>query len=446
MGTLTKIAFRNLNRQKKRSILLGSAIAFGVCIVTLISGFAGAFQQNLAANIAQMNAGHIFIEGVEKTESGKSFEVIRDDELLTQVLAEADIKYETVSRRSWADGSIVFNGKRTAQGIYGVNFATEPLLQDRIKLKEGSWDRIEEPGMLVLNEGIVKKMKLELNDKVQFELRTVTGQKNFGDFTLVGISQDMGMFSSMIAYTNQKYLNTLLDLGPDEYEFFTVMLDDMSRAEAESAKLAQVLKTKAQVFELSPEELASVSTSSTSMQSRFTKLQKQAKDTTWDGVKYRVYSIYDTLSFMEDIVGVINMMSTTILIVLFLIIMVGISNTFRMVMFERIKEIGTMRAVGMQKKSVKKLFLLEASFLAIGGTIVGWLVAGVVMFVVSLFNFGEDTVLSLFLNHGHFSFSPQMGTMFVHCIVVLLLTLLAAYRPVRKASRLVPADALRWAK
>ena len=443
MGTLSKIAFRNLNRQKKRSILLGSAIAFGICIVTLISGFAGAFQQNLAANMAQVNAGHIFIQGVEKTESGKPLEIIRDDELLTQVLEDANITYETISRRSWANGSLVFNGKRVSQGIYGVNFATEPFLQKRIKLKEGSWDRIQEPGMLVLDEGIVKKLKLELNDRVQFELKTVTGQKNFGDFTLVGISQDMGMFSSMIAYTNQVYLNSLLALGPNEYEFFTVMLKDMSKAEEETAKLTQALKSKAQVFELSPEELASVSTS---MQSRSGKLQKQAKDTTWEGVKYRVYSIYDSLSFMEDIVGVINMVSTTILFILFLIIMVGISNTFRMVMFERIKEIGTMRAVGMQKKSVRNLFLFEASYLAIGGTLAGWLVAGLVMFIISLFNFGETTVLSLFLNHGHFSFSPQVGTMIAHFLLVLFLTLLAAYRPVRKASRLVPAEALRWAK
>ncbi|MFA6506924.1 MAG: ABC transporter permease, partial [Treponemataceae bacterium] len=67
MNTLVKIAFRNLNRQKKRTFLLGGAIAFGILIVTVINGFAGAFQANVAGNMAQLFAGHVFVEGVEKT-------------------------------------------------------------------------------------------------------------------------------------------------------------------------------------------------------------------------------------------------------------------------------------------------------------------------------------------------------------------------------------------
>lgn len=446
MATLPKIALRNLNRQKKRSFLLGGAIAFGIFIVTLISGIAGAFQQNLAANMAQVNAGHVFIEGVEKNEGGKPFSIIRDDTLLTKALEDSGIVYDTLSRRSLGEGSLVFNGKRATQSVFGVNFDTEPQLHERLVLKEGSWDRIREPGTIILNEGVARKLKLEINDKLQFELKTVTGQKNFGDFTVIGISQDMGMFSSMIAYTEQSYLNSLLDIAPHEYEFFSVMLKDMTHVDDYTARLFAELKKNAPVFELSPEELAAVSTSTTAMQSRYVKLQKQARDTTWDGVKYRVFSINDTISFMEDIVGIINFVSTVILFVLFLIIMVGISNTFRMIMFERIREIGTMRAVGMQRKAVKRLFILEAVFLAIGGTIAGWIIAGISMFVLSLFNFGTGTVLSLFLNNGHFSFLPQWGTMAGHCILVLLLTVIAAYLPARKAAKLPPAEALRTSK
>lgn len=450
MSTVFKIALRNLNRQKKRSFLLGGAIAFGIFVVTLISGFAGAFQKNLAANMAQMQGGHIFLEGVEKTAKDKPFEIIRDDALLTRVVQEAGFPYEMISRRSYANGTLVFNGKRATQAIYGVKYETEPLLQERVKLKEGSWDRAQEDGTVILNEGIVKKLKLELGDRVQYELNTATGQKNFGDFTLVGISQDMGLFSSMIAYTKQSYLNSLLDLGSDEYQLFMVMLHDMRKADLYTAKLLETLKKEAPVFELDPTEVlkqkASATSSQDAMQSRYVKLQKLAKDTTWEGSKYRVASINDAISFMEDIVGVINFISVIILFVLFLIIMVGISNTFRMIMFERIKEIGTMRAVGMQRKTVKKLFTTEALFLAIGGTIAGWIFSGVAMFVLSIFNFGTDTVLSLFLKSGHFSFSPQVGTMLGHFILVLIMTAIAAFFPARKASMLAPAEALRSSK
>ncbi len=51
---LPRIAARNLLRQKKRTILLAGAIAFGIMIVTLINGFAGSFIQNVSENFAYL--------------------------------------------------------------------------------------------------------------------------------------------------------------------------------------------------------------------------------------------------------------------------------------------------------------------------------------------------------------------------------------------------------
>ena len=63
------MALRNLNRQKKRTLLLGGAIAFGLMIVTLLNGFAGSFIENVSENFSHLMAGHIFIDGVEKLHS-----------------------------------------------------------------------------------------------------------------------------------------------------------------------------------------------------------------------------------------------------------------------------------------------------------------------------------------------------------------------------------------
>ena len=62
---LIKLALRNLLRQKRRSILLGSAIAFGILFITLINGFTGSFIENVGENFSHLLAGHIFIDGVE---------------------------------------------------------------------------------------------------------------------------------------------------------------------------------------------------------------------------------------------------------------------------------------------------------------------------------------------------------------------------------------------
>ena len=74
-----RIAFRNLNRQKKRSFLLGGAIAFGLLIVTLVNGAAGGFQRNIADNFSHLFGGQVFIQGLERTASGKRVSVIHDD-------------------------------------------------------------------------------------------------------------------------------------------------------------------------------------------------------------------------------------------------------------------------------------------------------------------------------------------------------------------------------
>ena len=115
-----------------------------------------------------------------------------------------------------------------------------------------------------------------------------------------------------------------------------------------------------------------------------------------------------------------------ILIVLFVIIMVGITNTFRIIMFERIKEIGTMRSMGMQRGEVRNLFLFEALFIALGGAIAGLALAGVAMGILSLVNFGMDTPIFIILKNGHLTFRLEFWRTALDIGIVAVLTLIAA--------------------
>jgi len=167
---------------------------------------------------------------------------------------------------------------------------------------------------------------------------------------------------------------------------------------------------------------------------------------TWTGVRYSVTTLNEMLSSVQQIVAVLNGVALGVLLVLFLIIMVGILNTFRMTMYERIREIGTMRAVGMQRRQVRNLFLLEALFLALGGAVAGIAVAGVVMGVLSLFDLGTNTPLFMLLRNGHFSFKVPVLRAVQNVAIIAVLTLAAAYLPARSAARLLPAQALRTTK
>ena len=443
MGTLAKIAFRNLNRQKKRSFLLGGAIAFGIFIVTVINGFTGSFRSNIAANMAQLYAGHVFVEGVEKTASGKPVTVFRDDTPVITALKEIGIDPDTIARRSYLDGTLVFAGKKAIQNIYGADLESERFLRDRLQLKSGSWDNLTDPHALILSEGVAKRLNIAVGDRLLVQLKTITGQNNLGEFILAGISTDMGLFSSSIAYAHRAYVNELLTLAPNEYQLLGIFIKDISKSEVLASTLNESLKKNAQVFEL---PAASLANTSQLQQSRYNRLAKLAKNETWEGTKYRVFTINDLISQIDSIVQSINIVSLVILVVLFLIIMVGIANTFRMIMYERVREIGTMRAMGLQRNETRNLFLLEAIFLSTGGTLAGWIFSALVMVILSLINFGTATVFALFLENGHLAFFVPPLQALGNYVLIMVLTLLAALAPANAAAKLQPAEALRNTK
>jgi putative ABC transport system permease protein len=440
-GSIVSMALRNLNRQKKRTVLLGGAIAFGVMIITIIDAFAGAFMQNVSTNFADIAAGHIFVSGSEQTATGKSYAVIHDDTALVQVLKETAIPAEYVSKRSMAQGTLIFESKKTQVNVQGVDFGSERYLTDRLILSQGSFKAMSNPQGLILSEQTARKLNAQVGDSLILQLTTVTGQQNVGDLTLVATTPDNGLMSGFSAYANIAYINELLNLAPNEYQTMGIFLPSLSGMDRYADAYYKDLKTKVNVKERVK------ATDRPAMGGPMAAMFGGGKtEEKWSGVRYSVTTLDDMLSSVKQIVNVLNSVSLGILIVLFLIIMVGILNTFRMTMFERIREIGTMRAIGMQRQQVRSLFILEALFLAFAGMVVGLIVAAIVMGILSLFNLGVNTPLFMILRKGHFTFRLPVWRGVMNVVIITALTLIAAALPARAAARLEPAQALRTTK
>lgn len=434
------IALKNLNRQKKRTFLLGGAIAFGIMVVSLINGFTGSFVENVRENFSQLLAGHMFVEGVEKTEQGTELSIIRDDTVLIDTLDELDVPVRFVTKRSQFIGSIIFQGESVRQTITGVDWSEEEFIRERLVLAEGSFDNMLEESPegfrngIIISQEIVDRLNVELGERVIVQLQTVTGQQNVGDFVVAGISYDPGVFGSLSAYAELEYVNELLTLNPQEYNQLGILLEDVDRIDEAVNEYYSALQGTVDLFERTTTEEGINPVEA---------LFEQADTEQWEGTRYRVYTLNDALSEMQQIVVVLNTAGFVILLVLLLIIMVGITNTFRMIMYERVKEIGTMRALGMQRSGVRRLFLLEALFLAIGGVIAGFAVAGVLMAIISSINLGVDSPLYLLLKNGRLTFRLLPWQMIMNVTVVSLLTVLAAFFPSNKAAKMKPVDALR---
>ncbi len=437
---LPRIAARNLLRQKKRTILLAGAIAFGIMIVTLINGFAGSFIQNVSENFAYLMGGHVFVSGSEYTPSGKRISVIRDDSVIMKALEDSGQKWASIAKTSQATASLIFEGKSVSQNLTGIDITHSEMLKERLVLVKGSWEDASQPDAIIISQSVANKLNVLPGDKVVAQLQTVTGQNNVGEFRVAAISVDSSIIGSRMTYVQLEYLNNLIGLGKGEYMSLGIMLDRLDLSDGFATSLYTSMKGNGiQLFDRNAKQ---ESTSTTPFQAMISEQNSE----TWSGTKYRVYTIDDVLSQARQIVVALDTASVAILIVLFAIVMIGISNTFRMSMYERIREIGTMRAVGVQRGEIRAMFLYEALFLALAGAIAGIVLALVVMGILGLFSFDPQSAIFLILKRGHLSFYLPPLRAIGNIAIIAVLTLVAVYAPANAAAKLAPAEALRTVK
>jgi putative ABC transport system permease protein len=434
---IIKLALRNLARQKKRTFLLGSAIAFGIMIVTVINGFAGAFVDNISENFANLAAGHVFIQGVEKSASGKESDIIRDDALLMQAVKDANIPSKYISKRSSAQASLIFAGHNAQLKVDGVDFSKETFLPERLMFIKGGLEGMKQRDGIIISEPIAKRLNVQPGDRVLVQLRTLTGQQNVGEFSIAGITVDAGIFGSMSGYANKVYMNELLALGPEDYQLLGIYLPSLKGTDAYGKALYEKVKAVAPVFDRDAAK---------NDQNFIRSFMNQGKTETWTGIKYRVFTLNDMLAQVKQIADALDTASLIILLVLFVIIMVGITNTFRIILYERIREIGTMRSIGMQRGEVRNLFLFEAGFLALGGAVFGLVLAFIVMAAIGGISFSMNSPVFIILKNGHMTFKVDAARMLLNVLIVAALTEFAAFFLSRNAARLDPAVALRTVK
>ncbi len=432
MNTL-RISFRNLSRQKKRSFLLGGAIAFGILIITLVNSFTAGFVENVQENFSHFFAGHVFLTGYEKSPSGRLITVIREDDVLIETIESLEnLPLQYLSRRSSLEGTLIFEGESIRQEVVGVNWQEEGFLSERLILREGSMEQVlVDPRSLVLNEKMAVRLNVEIGDTLLVQLQTVTGQQNVGELILAATSVDTGFFSAVSAYAHRSHVNRLLNISEDEYISLGLFLKDMLLMEREAQALSGALEEK---LSLVPRF---------SGPRGFQEQRNQLLEEQWEGTRYQLFTIGDFLKPLNQIASTLNTVGLVVVLILFVIIMVGVTNTFRMIIYERTREIGTMRSLGLQRGGVRGLFLLEALLLSLGGALVGLIAAFLVALILSLINFGMDNQFFIILKNGHLFFKVLPAQIAGNIAVIGVLTLLAALIPASRAAKLDPAHALR---
>lgn len=435
------LALRNLSRQKKRSFMLAGAVAFGFFVVTLIEGLISGGIINFGEQFAYIFGGNVLVEkGYIQSGSEEDFTSGLEYELKLNESAKKigyPIKY--INKRTISSGNLIFEGKKSVTNIFGCDFEKEVFLKEKVVLVDGSWDLAQARNSIVLSESVVKGLKIEIGDTILCQIQNYQGQANFGEFILAGISKDISLIGSIAAYTHLDYLNELLGMPLDDFNAYTLMMEDSKVQDAAAFALEKEIRTwNSQITNL---EEAFVSNPTSPIMA----LYKQVENNGWSGNYFTCCSLNHQLPELQSIVGVVNLISIGILVVLFLVVMIGISNTYKMVLYERIREIGTMRALGMKQKQTGKVFAVEAVLLSLFGALVGFLLAIIFMSILQNVVITSDT-LSLFLDNGHATFVLSFGNTITKLLIVVILTLIAVSSSVKKASKMNPAEALRTVK
>jgi putative ABC transport system permease protein len=428
--SVASMALKNLSRQKRRSVLLGGAIAFGLLVITVINGLSGSLISSLEANISNLIPGHIILRGAEKSSSGRVTLTLKDSDVFQKAVDKLQVPYSYISKTTAVQSvALVSDFSTSYQSFSGVNLGQGTYLHDKLTIIKGSLDNFDAADNIVISEGEATKLNVQIGDRISVQAETVTGQQNVVDFILRAIYKDPGVAASLAgAYAPIDRVNALRDMQPGEFTTFGIYLKDVATADEWGAKLLTELQGEGLTF---------------FARGGMQDTQKQYRDETWDGVKYSLYTLNDLLSFIKGIFQTLNLIAFLILLVLFVVIMVGITNTYRMVVYERTREIGTLRALGMQRPDVRNLFLFEAVFLGLAGIFVGFLLGVVVLVILSWIDLTSWKDFNILLKDNHLKLDINFGSFLMNLVVISGLTAIAALFPARRAGKLTPAEALR---
>ena len=410
MLNIFKIAVRNLTRYKRRTLLTASLVAIGVVFVLVFISVSGSFKNMMIGQITDSFLGHIQIHKkgyVASLDSlpltlnlgPKSFEKV--EKAINEI---PDI--EAYSKRIKFGGmfsNFVETTNVRLNGVYPEDEArTVPLLLSRIR--EG--EKTIRTGEILVPELLAKGMKVKVGDTVVVIATNRDGSVNGKQFRVGGILESVTGPGGRDGYIHIDDAAEVLRMDTMEISEIAIRLKDFDKLH--------------EVFDGLKDKLSN-------------ELNKQG------GPTFEVHT-WEKLSPFYNIARMIDIMTFFIKLMLIAIVLVSIMNVMVMAVYERIREIGTIAAIGTLPGKIVAMFLIEGFSLGLFGAVVGDILGVAVISILSMakltFNFGRQKGLLL---------SPgiNLQDIIVISIIVITISVLASLQPAYKASRMNPIDALR---
>ncbi|MFO0593870.1 MAG: FtsX-like permease family protein [Myxococcaceae bacterium] len=357
------IALRSLLQHRLRTSLLMAAVAGVTALLVLLTGAYVGIKNTLLVSATTLMSGHVNVSGFYKATASSSSPVVTGyGKVRTLVEKEIpEVDYIVQRGRGWA--KLVSDNANQQVGLGGIDIDHEPGFRKVVQVKTGSLDGLRQPNSILIFEAQAKRLQVKVGDMVTIVAPTFRGTNNTLDVTVVAIAADIGMLSSWNTFMNGQGLRQLYQLNDETTGALQVYLKDIEQVKPVQEKLRKVLGAAGyELLEPDPRPF-------------FMKFDSVNREN-WTGQRLDVTNWEDETNFVQWIVTALTVLATIVIFALVAIIGVGIMNVMWISIRERTREIGTLRAVGMQRTSVLSMFLAEGTLLGVLGTATG-VVAGV---------------------------------------------------------------------
>jgi putative ABC transport system permease protein len=411
MGNLFKIAFRNLLRYKRRTLLTASLVTIGVIFVLLFISISGSFKNMMVGQMTDSMLGHLEVHRKGYLASIDNLPLNLNLKLQTYQKLEGILKQqpevEAFSPRIKFGGmfsTFVETTNIRLNGVYpDLELKTVPLLPSR--LINGTTKTLEK-GEIWIPELMSKSMKVKIGDTVVIIATNKDGSVNGKQFKVAGVLESVTGPGGRDGYIHLEDAMEVLRMEEMEVSEVAIRLKNFGQLHAFSDKLERLLSGE---------------------------VNKQGKPI------YEVHT-WEKLSPFYNIARMIDVMAFFIKLMLIAVVLVSIMNVMIMAVYERIREIGTIAAIGTLPGKILSMFVLEGLFLGTMGALAGDLIGLIIILILNrvgiTFDFGRETGLVL-------SATIAPSDVVIISIIVIFISVVASLQPAYKASKMEPIKALR---
>lgn len=426
-----KIAIANLIQHGRRTLFLGSAIAAVTTLLVLLGGLSAGVRDSLVTTATTLSTGHVNVGGFFKVTSGQSGAVVTGVSKLKPLAAQAvpEAAFMVERGRGWA--KVVSDTGSIQSGINGVDINNEPEFKNVLTLTAGKLEDLARPNTIMIFVGQAAKLGVGVGDAITISAQTTRGVANTIDCEVVAIAKDVGLLSKWNTFIPAETLRRLYQLRDDSTGAIHIHLKPqfIDQSTQIAARLRTVLE-KAQYPVMEPNPAA--------FWMKFQSVNREA----WTGQKLDVTTWEDELSFIIWTLSLLEGLRFVLLIILLAIVITGIMNTMWIAIRERTREIGALRAIGMQRGGVLRMFLAESLMLGLVGTIAGATIGALIAFGLNSAMIDVPLSVQLFLMSDHLRLLVLPGALVSSVLLITIITVAAAFYPALRAARLRPVEAM----